>query len=109
VRRIGLGIGLIATVLLPFALLFFGLLKGNQTISAVLLLSGLWTFAFGLFMEKRNERLYYSGFGVIVAILSTFLFIQFRYTIGLILIAFVVLAMVSVFYRPGARASPQKA
>jgi len=106
-RRIGFGIGLIATVLLPLALLLFGMLKFNQTISAILLLSGLWTFVFGLFMPKA-ERLYYSGFGVVIALLSTFLFIQFRYTLGLVLVAFVVLALTQAVFRPGALSRPPK-
>ena len=85
-RRIGLGVGLIATVLLPLALLLFGTLKLNQTVSAILLLSGAWAFVFGIFMESKQERLYYSGFGAVVAILSTFLFISFEYTVGLVLV-----------------------
>lgn len=108
-RRIGLGVGLIATVLLPLALLAFGALKTGQTIPAILLLSGLWTFVFGLFMEAKQERLYYSGFGAIVALLSTYLFIQFRYTVGLILVALVVLALIQALFRPGAPPRPPKA
>jgi len=102
VRRIGLGVGLIATVLLPLALLLFGTLKLNQTVSAILLLSGAWAFVFGIFMESKQERLYYSGFGAVVAILSTFLFISFEYTVGLVLVAFVVLALIQAMFRPGA-------
>ena len=105
-RRIGLGIGLIAMVLLPLALLLFGALRLDQTISAIFLLSGLWAFVFGLLMERKNERLYYSGFGVVVALLSTFLFIQLRYTAGLVVVAFVVLALVSALFRPGATRPP---
>jgi hypothetical protein len=101
-RRIGLGIGLIVTVLLPLALLLFEVLRAVQTISAILLLSGLWTLVFGLLMEKRDERLYYSGSGVIVAVLSTFLFIPFRFTAGLVIVAIVALAVTSALLRPGA-------
>ncbi len=108
-RKIGLGVGLIATVLIPLALLLFGLLKPRETLSAVLLLSGLWTLAFGLFMENKAERLYYSGFGVVVALLSTFLFIQLRYTLGLVLVALVVLALIQAVFRPGAPPRPPKA
>jgi hypothetical protein len=108
-RRIGLGIGLIATILLPLALLLFGLLKPRETISAILLLSGLWTLAFGLLMERKAERLYYSGFGVVLALLSTFIFIQFRYTLGLVLVALVALALIQAVFRPGAPPRPPKA
>jgi hypothetical protein len=108
VRRIGLGIGLIATVLLPLAFLLFGTLKLNQTVSAILLLSGLWALVFGLLMERKQERLYYSGFGVVVALLSTFLFIHLRYTVGLVIVALVALALIQALFRPGASPRPPK-
>jgi hypothetical protein len=108
VRRIGLGIGLVVTVLLPVALLLFGALKPVQAVSAILLLSGLWAFVFGLLMERKQERLYYSGFGVIVALLSTFIFIHFRYTLGLVIVALVALALVQAMFRPGATPRPPK-
>jgi hypothetical protein len=107
-KTIGLGIGLIVTVLVPIALLLFGVLKPVQTISTVLLLSGLWALAFGLLMERKQERLYYSGFGVVVALLSTFVFIPFRYTAGLVLVAIVVLALVQAVLRLGAQPRPPK-
>ena len=107
-RRIGLGIGLIATVLLPLAFLLFGTLKLNQTVSAILLLSGLWALVFGLLMERKQERLYYSGFGVVVALLSTFIFIHLRYTVGLVIVALVVLALIQALFRPGAPPRPPK-
>jgi len=103
-----LGVGLIATVLLPLAFLFLGVLSADETLPAILLLSGLWAFVFGLFMERREERLYYSGFGVVVALLSTFLFVQLRYTVGLVLVAFVVLALIQALFRPGAPPRPPK-
>jgi hypothetical protein len=98
-RKVGLGIGLIATVLLPIAFLLFRILRPFQTIATILLLSGLWAFVFGLSMERR-ERLYYAGFGLIVALLSTFYFIAFRYTAGLVVVAIVALAFVSAVSRP---------
>ncbi len=107
-RRIGLGVGLIATVLLPLALLAFGALKGGQTIPAILLLSGIWAFVFGLFMQAKRERLYYSGFGAIVALLSTYLFIQLRYTVGLVIVSLVALALIQALSRPGAAPRPPK-
>jgi len=102
VKRIGLGVGLVATVLLPLAFLLFGLLKERQTFPAILLLSGLWALVFGLLMENKQERLYYSGFGVVVALLSTYLFLPLQYTAGLVLVAFVALALTQAVFRPGA-------
>jgi len=108
VNRIGLGIGLIATVLVPIALLLFGVLKAGETLSAILLLSGAWTLVFGLLMEAKPERLYYSGFGIIVALLSTFHFIAFRYTAGLVVVAIVALAMASAVLKPRAPTTMKK-
>lgn len=107
-RTIGLGFGLIVTVLLPLAFLLFGILRPLQTVSAILLLSGLWGFVFGLLMERRQERLYYSGFGAIVALLSSFIFIRLAYTAGLVVLAFVVLALIQAMTRPGAPAGPSQ-
>ena len=101
-----MGIGLIVTVLLPLAFLLFGLLKGGQTVSAILLFSGLWTLVFGLMMEGKAERLYHAGSGVVLALLSTFIFIQFRYTIGLVLVALVALALIQALFRPRRSTSP---
>lgn len=106
-RLIGLGFGLIATILVPFALLLFGVLNFSHAIAAVLLLSGLWTLAFGVLMENRRESLYYSGFGLLVALLSTAIVIQFRYTLGLELLALVGLALVQAIFRPGYSPRPK--
>ncbi len=108
-RTIGLGVGLIATVLIPIALLLFGVLKPVQTVSAILLLSGVWAFVFGLLMERKEERLYYSGSGAIIALLSTFLFIPYAYTAGLVIVALVALVLIQAVFRPGATPSPPKA
>jgi hypothetical protein len=99
-QRIGLGIGLIVTVLLPLALLLFEVLRPVETISAILLLSGLWTFMFGLLIQRRTERLYYSGFGVVIILFSTFIVIPFRFTLGLVVVAIVALAVISAVSRP---------
>ena len=102
-RTIGLGVGLIATVLLPIALLLFGALRPLQTLTAILLLSGLWAVVFGLLMERKEERLYYVGLGAVVAILSTFSLIPLAYTAGLVLVVIVALALAQAVLRPGAR------
>lgn len=102
-RKIGLGVGLVATVLLPLALLLFGVLGARETLAAMLLLSGAWAFVFGLVMDARQERLYYSGFGVLVAILSTFVVINLRYTAGLFIVALVALALIQALTRNGSR------
>ena len=106
-NRVGLGVGLIATILLPLALLLFGVLNPKHALAAIFLLSGLWTLAFGVTMESKRERLYYSGSGVVVALLSTFVAIQFRYTLGLELVVLVALALVQALFRPGMPRPPK--
>ena len=96
-------------MLLPIAFLLFGTLELIQTVSAILLLSGLWTLVFGLVWEKKEEKLYYSGFGVVIVLLSTFLFIPLQFTAGLVIVAIVALAVISAVFRPGAPALQQKA
>ncbi len=90
----GLGIGLIIAVLLPVAILLFGVLTPVQTVSAILLMSGLWTLLFGVLWADKASRLYFSGYGVIAAVLSTFLFLPIQYTAGLVVLAIVGLVVV---------------
>ncbi len=87
-------------MLVPVALLLFRIIHAREAIAGILLLSGLWALVFGLTMERRQERLYYSGFGAIVALLSTFVFIRFTYAAGLVVVAIIVLALISAFSRP---------
>jgi predicted MFS family arabinose efflux permease len=86
--------------------LLFEILRVIQTVSAILLLGGLWVLVFGLLLDRKNERLYYSGFGAIIALLSTFLFIPLRFTAGLVIVAIVVLAIISAVSRPSVGHSP---
>ena len=102
--RIQLGIGLIIAVLLPLALLLFGFLGPYETISAILLLAGLWILVFGVTYSSRGDRTYNVGIGLIIAILSTFYFIPLRYTFGLEIVAVIGVVVVSVVTKPKAGA-----
>lgn len=98
--RIQLGIGLIIAVLLPLALLLFGVLGVYETISAALLLVGLWILVFGITFGSGTDRLYNVGIGLIIALLSTFYFVSLRYTFGLILVAVIGMVVISVVGKP---------
>jgi predicted membrane protein len=102
--RASYGAGLIIAVLLPVALLLFGILSLLQMVSAMLLLGGLWTLVFGLFLGAKGDRMYYSGSGVVVALVSTFIVIPIQYTAGLVLIAIIVFVVLSVI-KPGSSSS----
>ena len=94
--RPGWGIGALIAILLSFAAYLFGLLTVEQTASTILLLVGLWTIVVA-FLGDSKDRTYYSGWGVVLAVLSLFAFIPFYYTVGLILIAVVALIILSVY------------
>jgi hypothetical protein len=97
--KIGLGTGLIICILVPIVLLLFGTLDIAQTASGILLLAGLWTIVYGVAFSGSRDRIYNVGFGVIVAVLSTFLFLAIQYVVGLILVAIIAMVLVSVSAR----------
>jgi hypothetical protein len=91
------GIGTLVAVLLSAAVYLFGLLDFEHTVSLVLLLSGLWTLVFAFAGVESKDRSYYSGWGLVVAILSLFAYIPFDYAIGLILLGIIALIVLSVY------------
>lgn len=100
--RVQLGIGIIIAALVPIALLLFNVLKPYGTLSAILLLAGLWILVFGVTYGAKIDRIYNVSMGLIIAILSSFYFIPLRYTFGLIIVAVIAMIVVSLFARPKA-------
>ncbi len=98
--RVGFGIGLLLCVLIPLALLLFGVVDVAQSASLVLLLGGLWAIAFGVAFANRRDRLYDVGFGIIVAVLSTFIILPVQYTAGLVVISIIGVVLASIAERP---------
>lgn len=88
--------GLIVCILLPIALLLFGVLDKLQTVSGVLLLCGLWAIVYGAMFGGIKDRLYDVGAGIIVIALSTFIFFPVQYVAGLVLISVIGLVVASV-------------
>ena len=75
-----------------------GLIDLPRMISLMLLLGGLWTVVAAFTIFDVSERMFYLGWGVVVAALSTFdVFNNFNYTIALILIAIVALILINVY------------
>jgi hypothetical protein len=96
--RISWGAGEIVVILLSLISYLFGLTDSTYTVSLFLLLSGLWTLVAGLLLVDRRDRTYYSSWGVVVAVLSSFAFLHnWNYTIGLVLIAIVALILLTAF------------
>ncbi len=82
--------------LIPLVLLLFGVLNDEQTAASVLLLAGAWTATYGLAFASSKDRMYDLGFGVIVALLSTFAFLQLQYVLGLVVLSILGLVVASI-------------
>lgn len=95
--RVGLGTGIGLAVLIGLVAYLLGFSFDN-TIALILLLAGLWTLVFGLLLADKDSRLYFSGWGVVVAIISSFVVIPLNYALALILIAIIAMIVISVFY-----------
>ena len=108
--KTGLGIGLLVCVLVPVALLLFGTVDDAQTAALILFLGGAWTAAFGAALGSRKDRLYNVGFGVVVAVISTFIFLPLQYTAGLVVVSLVAIILASIVAKPKTppKAVPQK-
>jgi hypothetical protein len=94
-----LGIGAIIAVLLPVALLLFGLLTALQAVSGILLLNGLWLFVYGVALGQKDARLYNAAWGAVIALLSTFSYLPLRYTAGLVVLAVIGATVATIFMR----------
>ncbi len=101
-RPIGLGVGVIVAVLLSIISYLFGLTTPLATLSLLLLLVGLWMLAFGALLASK-DRIYIAGWGIVFALLATFLVLPIQYTIGLVLAAIVGIILVTYM-----RGSPEK-
>jgi hypothetical protein len=101
-RTPGLGIGLLVAFLVSFASYLFGLTTPEGTLSALFLLAGLWLLVYGAAFEQK-DKLYLSGWGIVVAILSTFYFIPLQYTAGLVIVAIIGVVVLSLAWKPKTR------
>ena len=100
--KISWGVGEIVAILLSLISYLFTFTNPEYTLSLFLLLSGLWTVVAGLLIVDRKDRTYYSSWGVVVAVLSSFAFVPPNYALGLVLVAIVVLILLTAFnFRSG--------
>jgi hypothetical protein len=98
--KIGLGIGLLVCVLVPVALLLFGIVDDAQTAALILFLGGAWGVVFGAILGSRKDRLYNVGFGIVIAVFSTFIFLPLQYTAGLVVVSLVAIILASIVTKP---------
>ena len=100
--RVSLGAGVILATLLSLALYLFGILSATQAAGAFLLLNGIWILAFGVSLARGRDRLYYSGWGVIMASLSTFVVLPLQYVFGVVIVAVILVVAAGMVARPKA-------
>ena len=105
-QSVGWGVGIIVAVLISLALLLFNVVSGANAVAALLLLVGLWTLVFGAAFTTARDRLYFVGWGLVIAVLSTFAFLPLQYTAGLVVVVILIVVLASVFWKPGSKAPP---
>ena len=86
--------GYVVAIFLALILYLFGILTNvSQTVSALFLFVGLYTIALGL--NYKGERMYYTGWGACIAVLSTFILLPWNYVVGLVLVVIVALILIN--------------
>jgi len=91
-----LGIGIILATLVSLVLYLFGIVNLNWLGALLLLLNGLWIVVYGVVEAESRDKLYYSGWGLIMAGLSTFVVLPLAYTLGVVLVLIIAVVVVSV-------------
>ena len=85
-----LGIGIILATLASLVLFLFGFVGYEWLAALLLLLNGLWIAAYGLVEAESKDRLYYAGWGLVMAGLATFVVLPPPYTIGVVVVLIMV-------------------
>jgi len=98
--RVSLGVGVILATLLSLALYLFGILSATQAAAAFLLINGIWILVFGVSLARGRERLYYSGWGVVMASLSSFAVFPLQYVLGVVVLAVILVVVGGMVARP---------
>jgi hypothetical membrane protein len=101
----GYASGVVVGILVPIALLLFGITSPVRAFALIFLLVGLWTILFGVFYE--NDRPYWIGWGAGIAVVSSIAVLPLSYTIGLVLIVIVVLILATALLRRSKTESSQ--
>ncbi len=65
------------------------------------MLNGLWILAFGVTLAQGRDRMYYSGWGLVMAAFSTFVVLSLQYVLGVVVVAIIVAAVVGMVSRKG--------
>jgi len=99
-----LGIGIIIATLVSLVVFLFGFVNYAWLAALLLLLNGLWIVVYGAVEAERRDKLYYSGWGLIMAGLSTFVVLPLAYTLGVVIV--LILAVIGVRLVTGSSGKP---
>ena len=89
-----LGIGIILATLASLVVFLFGLVGYEWLGALLLLLNGLWIVVYGAVEAESKDKLYYAGWGLIMAGLSTFVVLPIAYTLGVVIV--LIMAVIGV-------------
>ncbi len=95
--RLGWGLGVVVAVLLSVAVYLFYPTDPKYPVALMLLLVGLWTVASGFLTVEKKDRSYYMGWGVVIALVSLFAYLPANYSLGVILVAVVLMIIITVY------------
>jgi hypothetical protein len=85
------GEGVIVAILAPPVLWLVGVISPLQTVFLAGVLFGLWTVVFAIVWAATSQKLFYFGWGIVVAALATMAEIPARLSV-----AFVILAIIGI-------------
>jgi hypothetical protein len=102
----GWGIGVIVAVLISLALVLFNIVSTIDGVATLFLLMGLWFLVFGVAFTSARDRLYFVGWGLVVAVLSSFAFVSWQYAAGLEVVVILIVVLLSVFMKPAPSTHP---
>lgn len=93
----GVGVGATIGVLLSIVAYLVEVVDFKGMVSLMFLLVGLWILISAFVIVDPKDRYYYTGWGVVIAFLALFDFIQFNYAIALIISAIIALIIVNLY------------
>ena len=97
--KLGFGEILILIILSGVALFLLEIFDVTQTFAFLMIGVGLWSVIFGIAIARSDERQYYVGWGVVVAVFASVFFVPLQYALALVLIAMVLIATISIVLR----------
>ena len=80
--------------MVSLVLFLFGFVSYAWLGASLLLLNGLWILVYGVVEAESKDKLYYAGWGLIMAGLSSFVLLPLAYTLGVTIMLIIVVIAV---------------